>query len=205
MKLTPAQQKLFDAHQDLVAKAVSRYGYDCNRDDLRQECRMALMRAARTYDKESRVPFGAYAWKCLRNATMSFFRKQNEIRKTESSGDEIKDHGEVLGYDEKGALYEGITKFDKAENKAARKAMLYKDETDDEEYGRRIAAVREMVSASNSPLTELESRSLMLVLEYGFEHLPSIARLLKSTPSAIRHAIDRAKKKLQQNGQDRAA
>ena len=52
-------------------------------DDLRQEAAIALYNAAKAYEADQQVPFGAYAKVCLQNRMVSYIRSFRKIVPTE--------------------------------------------------------------------------------------------------------------------------
>ena len=72
-----AFEKLVAKYQPLLVKQASICSQrESDRDELMHEGRLALYRAAVTYRAETAVPFPAYAATCVRNAMISWMRKQ---------------------------------------------------------------------------------------------------------------------------------
>ena len=63
----------------LVVREASRFfgGYLSCRDDLLQECRIALLRASELFDEARGIPFGAYAARVVSRAALRFVLQEN--------------------------------------------------------------------------------------------------------------------------------
>ena len=74
-----AFSRLCDGFCGMTEGLVSRFSAgvcEADRSELLQEARLALYRAARSYRRTEGVTFGLYARVCVRNALVSFIRKQ---------------------------------------------------------------------------------------------------------------------------------
>jgi RNA polymerase sigma factor (sigma-70 family) len=81
LHLSSDQLRLFDEHKGMANMAAAKYGrgrHRESRDDIAQEARTALAKAILSYDPGHKVPFEAYAWKCIQNRCMDFLKKRPE-------------------------------------------------------------------------------------------------------------------------------
>ncbi len=182
LKLDSKQQKLFDGYQHLVARAVARYGRADDPDDIGQEASIALIKACRSYDARRKVPFGAYAWKCIQNRWLDLLKRRPQPPS----------HDVVVGQEECG---EDITLFDKVERRAAREELRSRSE---ENCDDRVYQARYVIQ---NQLTGIERQAM--TLRFDDEDSLTLAQLAKrlgvsksTAHRALNTALARLRKRL---------
>ena len=79
----------------VVRALISKYeiaGVGFDEKDLLQEGRLALLKAEKTYDKQSKAKFETYASVVIRNHVLDFIRGQKELSALESAGETGKEN-----------------------------------------------------------------------------------------------------------------
>ena len=93
-----------------------------DKEDLYQECRIVLYKAAKRYDSLKRVKFSTYANACVKNYLASFFRKYSgkeaythisieDIPERELSSFDVYDFSDF--FDDFGGMFEKLTSFER--------------------------------------------------------------------------------------------
>ena len=88
-----AFRELSEKYAALIERLVSKHRLDFmtreDIEDLHQEAQLILLKAARTYDKESGLTFGLYARICIRNGFITLERKRNRVFKSADLSEEL--------------------------------------------------------------------------------------------------------------------
>lgn len=75
-----AKQELIEFNKGLIISEVDKFvKLECDRDDFIQEARIALLRAANTYDVEKNKSFFNYARVCVKNALLDIIEKEKKV------------------------------------------------------------------------------------------------------------------------------
>jgi RNA polymerase sporulation-specific sigma factor len=87
-----------------------------DKEDLYQECRIVLYKAAKRYDSLKNVKFSTYANACIKNYLASFFRKYGEAE-THASLEDIPENElssfDVYDFSEFDDMFEILTSFER--------------------------------------------------------------------------------------------
>ena len=180
LELTTEQLRLFEKHQRMVNIAAAKYArgeHRESREDIAQIARMALARAIKTFKADRRVPFGAYAWKCIENGCKDFLKRPPQPKR----------YDDMTGIPDR-ETKKPMTLFEAVEAHAARRELQARSEDD---YDVSVYRVRYAIMNS---LEGIERRAVLLRLRGST--LGEIAKRLKTSKTTTQRALQRALAKL---------
>ena len=179
-----ARDELLRRYEPLVQRVVSRLGRPpgYEREDLAQEARIGLASALRAWRPE-RGPFSAFAVRCVRNQALHAVRAagarkhqilSRAISLDASHGGYVTDPGQP-----------GVTLLDK---------LCMHDPRSDPEA--RLLISEQLISLRGALPTLTASERRALAGAFADQSYQRLAPVLRLTPKATEHAVERARRKL---------
>lgn len=182
-----AINELFDKYKILVKSICRKYFLiNCEESDLIQEGMIGLLKAYRSYQVSSNIPFSTYAQICIKRQILSAFiknnRQKNQMLNTYFS---ISNQGKIL-----------LSNLNEDEEKTEEESGFYivSNSLSPEESVLYKEKIKEVEKKVNDLLSSFEKE----VLKYyvlGLNYV-EIANILKKTPKSIDNALSRIKIKL---------